>query len=259
MTLETLLAAKTMIVGVWFVVFFIAERVSRAAAPPKSTARMLRNGGMWLLVLIASPLIVVPLTEWGANHLIWTRPDSMNSGAAGTAALLVTLILLDLWTYWLHRAYHRIPAMWRLHEVHHRDEFLDTTSAVRFHFGEVVLSASLRLIPIALLATPLSTVIIFEALVLCAAIFHHSNLRIPPVFEGLLSRLIVTPSIHWVHHHAVKADTDSNYATIFSLWDPLFRSRSLTMRAPDMKIGVEGVEDKGFFRLMLMPFRKADI
>ena len=257
--METLLASKTFIVGAWFVVFFIAERLLRAAPPPESRARLLRNGGMWLLVMLASPLIVVKITQWGANHLIWTRPDFLNTGLAGAAALIVSLVLLDLWTYWLHRAYHRAPAMWRLHEVHHRDEFLDTTSAVRFHLGEVILSALLRLIPITLLALPLSTVIIFEVLVLCAAVFHHSNLRIPSFIERPLSRVIVTPSIHWVHHHALKADTDSNYATILSLWDPLFGSRSPANRAPDMKIGVEGVEDKGFFRLMLMPFGKAEI
>lgn len=259
MTVETLLASKTIIVGVWFVAFFVAERVLRAATPPKSAARMLRNGGMWLLVLIASPLIVVPLTEWGVNHLIWTRPAPMNAGAVGAASLVVTLILLDLWTYWLHRAYHIVPAMWRLHQVHHRDEFLDTTSAIRFHLGEVILSAALRLVPIMLLAPPLSTIIIFEALVLCGAVFHHSNLRLSPAIETPLSRFIVTPSIHWVHHHALKADTDSNYATILSLWDRMFRSKSPAKRSPEMKIGVEGVEDKGFFSLMLMPFRKADL
>jgi len=259
-SMATLLAAKSTIVAVWFLCFFAAERLVRAAAPPEgSVARLLRNGAMWLLILAASPFIVAPLTAWGVNHVVWTRPESLSSDMLGAAGLIVSLISLDLWTYWLHRAYHRVPAMWRLHEIHHRDEFLDTTSAVRFHLGEVILSALLRLIPIALLATPISTVIIFEALVLCAAIFHHSNLRIPPNFEGPLSRLIVTPSIHWVHHHALKADTDSNYATVLSLWDPMFRSKSPAKRSPEMKIGVEGVEDKGFFRLMLMPFRKADL
>ncbi len=257
MTLEALLAAKATIVGAWFVCFFIAERIARAAPPQGSYPRLGRNGGMWLLVLIASPLIVAPLTEWGVNHLIWRRPEMLTSGMAGAGMLIISLVVLDCWTYWLHRAYHRFPAMWRLHEVHHRDEFLDTTSAVRFHLGEVVLSALLRLIPISLLATPLSTVIIFETLVLCGAVFHHSNVRIPPVIEGPLARLFVTPSIHWVHHHAVKSDTDSNYAAVLSVWDRVFRSKSPTKRTVDMKIGVEGIEDKGFFSLMLAPFRKA--
>ena len=60
---------------------------------------------------------------------------------------------------------------------------------------------------------------------LCSAIFHHSDARLPPRLERALARVIITPSIHWVHHHAMRADTDSNYGTIFSFWDPLFRSQ----------------------------------
>jgi sterol desaturase/sphingolipid hydroxylase (fatty acid hydroxylase superfamily) len=251
-----MLISKTVIVALWFAAFFIAERLARAASPPKSPARLVHNGGLWLIVLALSPLIVAPMTAWGANHVLWMRPQWMTVGAAGAAILVLDLVLLDLWTYWLHRAYHRMPAMWRLHEVHHRDEFLDTTSAVRFHAGEVVLSATLRLIPIAILALPLATVVIFETLVLCAAVFHHSNIRLPERLESFLSGFVVTPSIHWVHHHAVGRDTNSNYATILSLWDPLFGSRSASRRFQDMKIGVEGFEDKPLLGLILMPLHK---
>lgn len=251
-----MLIFKAAVVAVWFVTLFVAERLTRAATPPSSPARLAHNAGLWLLVLLLSPLIVAPLTAWGANHVLWARPQWMTAGAGGAAALAVDLILLDLWTYWLHRAYHRVPAMWRLHEVHHRDEFLDTTSAVRFHVGEVALSAVLRLIPIAVLALPLATVIVFETLLLCAAVFHHSNIRLPKALESALSKLVVTPSIHWVHHHAAWPDTNSNYAGVFSVWDPLFGTRSRTRRSLDMKIGVEGFEDQTFLRLILMPIHK---
>ncbi len=259
MALESLIAAKTIIIGAWFLLFFAMERLARAASPPKSRVRLLRNGGMWLLILLISPFIVAPLTAWGVNHVIWRRPDEISSGVYGATAFIASLVLLDVWTYWLHRAYHRIPIMWRLHEIHHRDEFLDTTSAVRFHAAEVILSALLRLIPIALLALPLTTVIFFETLLLCSAVFHHSNVRLPSWFERPLSRIFVTPSFHWVHHHAVQADTDSNYGAVLSFWDRIFSSKSRTKRSLDMKIGVEGVEDIGFFRLLLLPFRRTEI
>jgi sterol desaturase/sphingolipid hydroxylase (fatty acid hydroxylase superfamily) len=84
--------------------------------------------------------------------------------------------------------------------------------------------------------------------------FHHSNVRLPPRFERLLSRVIVTPSIHWVHHHALRSDTDSNYSTILSVWDRLFASRSPTQRTPDLEIGVEREHDRAFLALIVRPF-----
>jgi sterol desaturase/sphingolipid hydroxylase (fatty acid hydroxylase superfamily) len=105
------------------------------------------------------------------------------------------------------------------------------------------------------LAVPLPTVLVFETVLLIATIFHHSNLRLPPGLERALSRIIVTPSIHWVHHHRIRADTDSNYSTVLSIWDPLFRSRSPTRRTPDLEIGVEGREELPVLDLVAVPFR----
>ncbi len=254
--MEQLLFWKAVVCGGVFVVLFAAERLARAAPAPESSARLFRNFGLWLIVLLASPLIVAPITAFGANHLIWARDPALAAGMIGVAVLIIDIILLDLWTYWLHRAYHRVPVMWRLHEVHHRDEFLDTTSAVRFHLGEVVLSAVLRLIPITVLATPLTTVIIFEAVILASALFHHSNVKLPRGIERWLSYVVVTPSIHWVHHHAVRADTNANYAAFLSVWDRVFGSRSKTRRMPDMKIGAEGIEDLSFSGLLLAPMMR---
>ena len=84
--------------------------------------------------------------------------------------------------------------------------------------------------------------------------FHHSNLRLPPRFERALSFLIVTPSIHWVHHHAIRRDTDSNYASLLSVWDRLFGSRSATVRTPEMPIGTQGLKDRGIAGLLARPF-----
>ena len=257
-TIDGLLFWKAAFVAATFAALFILERLFRAAPAPKASTRVFRNGGLWLANLVASPLIIAPLTAFGANHVLWSRGDAFMSGGAFWAMLALDLVLLDIWTYWLHRAYHRFPPMWRLHEVHHRDEFLDTTSAVRFHPGEVILSAVLRLVPIILLAIPLFTVIVFEALLLASALFHHSNVRLPERFEKILSRIIVTPSIHWVHHHAVRADTDSNYASLLSVWDRVFASRSATKRTPTMKIGAEGIEELTFSGLLLAPFVRKD-
>jgi sterol desaturase/sphingolipid hydroxylase (fatty acid hydroxylase superfamily) len=212
--------------------------------------RLVRNTGLFGINLLVSPLLVLPITVWAEQFTTGLRPAWL-SGWTGFA---VDLVLLDFWIYWWHRANHEIAFLWRFHQVHHFDELLDSTTALRFHFGEVVLSALVRACVIILLDIPLNAVLLFEALVVISAIFHHSDAWLPPRLEQALSRVVITPSIHWVHHHAVRADTDSNYGTIFSFWDPLFRSKSATKRWRTMPIGVEGRRDRPLLRLIITPF-----
>jgi sterol desaturase/sphingolipid hydroxylase (fatty acid hydroxylase superfamily) len=219
-------------------------------APAAAWRRLVRNAGLFGLNLLVSPLIVLPITVWAGQFSTGLRPAWLS----GWTGLAFDLVLLDFWIYWWHRANHEIPLLWRFHQVHHFDEMLDSTSALRFHFGEVVLSALVRACVIVAFDTPLSSVLLFEALVLMSTIFHHSDAKLPPRLERTLARVIITPSIHWVHHHALRTDTDSNYGTIFSFWDPLFRSQSLTKRWTTMPIGVEGRRDRPLLRLLVTPF-----
>ena len=263
---ETLLASKGFAVAGWLIAFFVLERIRPAAdrdllegrGPPSRVrrllgdpARLLRNGCLWLINAAGGSLIVVPITAWAGGHAIGLRPVWL----AGWVGLVFDIILLDFWIYWWHRANHSLPWLWRFHGIHHLDRFLDSTSAARFHPGEIVLSALVRAVAIILLGIPLTSVLVFETAILMAAIFHHSNLSLPDPIERLLARLIITPSIHWVHHHAVRHDTDSNYGTILSIWDPLFGTRSGTRRQPDMTIGVEGEGEEALTQLLLRPFR----
>lgn len=248
---ETIIANKGLIGAAAFAALFILERVRAADSARGGAARLRRNGVLWATLLVLSPLIVLPLARFAADNPLWTRP----AGWPAAAALVADIVLLDLWAYLVHRAYHEIPLMRRFHRVHHLDEHLDTTSAVRFHPGEVALSALLRVPPIMLLAIPFAHVVVFEAVLLVCSLFHHSNVRLPARVEAALSRVIVTPSIHWVHHHAVAADTNSNYSAVFSLWDRVFATRSATQRSNGMTIGLPGVADKTAIGLLLLPFR----
>lgn len=257
--LDALLPIKGLAVAGWLGLLFVAERIWPAAAPRPGESdagggvwRLARNGGLWLLNVGLASVFVIPVSLWAAGHTLDWRP----AGWDGPAALVLDLLVLDLLIYWWHRANHEIPFLWRFHEVHHLDRFLDSTSAVRFHAGEVALSAVARAGVIMLLDIPIASVLIFEVLVLVSAIFHHSNIALPPRLERALARVVVTPSIHWVHHHAVRRDTDSNYATILSLWDPLFATRSKTRRHPQMPIGVAGGRERRLPYLLARPFRR---
>ena len=199
---------------------------------------------------LVSPLLVIPLTVFAAQWALTWRPEWWSGGIG----LAMDFVLLDAWLYVWHRANHVLPLLWRFHQVHHLDETLDASTALRFHFGEVLASSVLRAAVIYLLGVPLMSVLVFETFVAMASIFHHSNLRLPTAFERALACVIVTPSIHWVHHHAKRADTDSNYATVLSLWDRAFASRSATVRTAEMRMGVEGGQDVGLAALVVRPF-----
>lgn len=232
------------ILAAWVALLLVAEwqwpAVNTATQP---WSRWFRNLALGLVALAAAPAAL-----WVLERSTAQVPTLFD------APLWLQLIALDLWTYAMHRAYHRVPLLWRFHAPHHLDEHLDVTSAFRFHVGEILISGVARLVPALLLGIAVETLLLFEAILLASAAFHHSNIALPPWLESALSFVIVTPSIHWVHHHNIRADTDANYAAILSAWDRIFGSRSHTVRWPAMPIGCEGAPETGLIRLLIRPF-----
>lgn len=140
---------------------------------------------------------------------------------------LAALVLLDAWMYAWHRANHALPLLWRFHRVHHSDAHMDVTTATRFHLGEHVGAASLRLGLIVVLGLDIWHVIAYETLVIAVTQFHHADISLGR-FDRWLRWLVVTPDMHKVHHSDWRPETDSNYSTVFSFWDRLagtFRSK----------------------------------
>ncbi|MBL8542186.1 MAG: sterol desaturase family protein [Hyphomonadaceae bacterium] len=248
--ITALLSAKTVLIAIWFAVLALGERLAPAAPRPPGEARVLRNLVLWGANTLMSPFLTVPVGAAAAALQIWTRPD------LGWTGLALDLVALDLWTYAWHRANHVWPLLWRFHRVHHLDRFLDTTSAVRFHPGEVLISALARAPLIIALDIPLLSLVVFDTLVLASALFHHSNVRLPAPLESVLRVIIVTPSHHWVHHHTLRADTDSNYGALLTLWDRLFASWSPHQRTPYMAIGAGDDPDGSLAMLAAAPFTR---
>ncbi|MCB1378939.1 MAG: sterol desaturase family protein [Alphaproteobacteria bacterium] len=248
--LDVFLQWKGVILLGALIAFMALERIFPLAVMIGGWRRVGRNLSLAGLNAVLSWLIVVPVSALAAHWALGWRPEWWG----GWTGLVLDVLILDCWIYWWHRANHEFQILWRFHEVHHLDETLDASSALRFHFGEVLLSSLVRAVVILALGVPLVSVVVFETLLALAAIFHHSNVRLPHWLERSLSRVIVTPSIHWVHHHAIRADTDSNYAAGLSLWDRLFGSRSATVRTASMPIGVEGRRDQDLARLVKRPF-----
>ncbi|MEM8697387.1 MAG: sterol desaturase family protein [Pseudomonadota bacterium] len=237
--------------ALWIALVFALERLAVAQnPPPDNRRRILRNIGLGLIALTAAPLLLT-LTGRLASG---AEPLVPLAGLGAVGALLVQLLVLDIWTYGMHRAYHELPFLWRFHAPHHLDEHLDASSAFRFHLGEILISAAMRLIPALAFGIDAATLLLFEAILTANAVFHHSNIRLPDRLERLLSFVIVTPSIHWMHHHKKQADTDSNYTAILSLWDRLFGSANPKPGRIGMAIGVEGERDQRIGKLLVYPF-----
>jgi sterol desaturase/sphingolipid hydroxylase (fatty acid hydroxylase superfamily) len=244
-------AIKVLVLGLWAGVLALAEHIRPAATRPPGAERVATNLLLWLCNTAMNPLLTAPIVLLATRIDIWSRP-----ALPWPVMLAIDLLVLDLWAWAWHRANHRWPLLWRFHEVHHRDRFLDVTSSVRFHPGEVLISAVARMPLIIVLDLPLATVLAFDALLTASALFHHSNVRLPVGAERGLRTVIVTPSHHWVHHHARRADTDSNYGVLLTVWDRMFRTWSPTGRTPDMEIGAEGAPELPLRRLATLPFSR---
>jgi len=156
--------------------------------------------------------------------------------------LLPAILLLDGWLYVWHRLNHRIPLLWRFHRVHHADAEMDVTTATRFHVGEHLGAATLRLGLIPLFGVSVIEILIFETLVVANTMFHHANVSLGSL-DRPLRWLIVTPRMHQIHHSRYRPETDSNYSTLFSCWDRLAQTYRMRAGKESVQLGLDEFSD----------------
>lgn len=169
----------------------------------------------------------------------------------------VVFLLLDYTNYLWHILLHKLPFLWRFHLVHHCDPDLDITTALRFHFGELLGSVIYRGAFVFLTGASPLNVVLYEIAFEGATQFHHSNWKLPYQLEKALNKVIVTPRMHGIHHSVIRQETDSNYAVIFSFWDRLHQTIRLNVPQNMIVTGVPTYSDPdeltiGF--LLKMPF-----
>ncbi len=178
-------------------------------------------------------------------------------GLGDEANVIASVVVMDLVFYGVHRANHAVPVLWRFHRAHHSDLDLDVTTAFRFHPGEVLISALIKLPAIwALGVSPLGLVS-FEIGLLAAAQFQHSNLRVPEPYETIVRRVLVTPNMHRIHHSTVRGEHNSNFSTILSVWDRLLGTYRMNVHQEDIRIGLLEYQDPravSLTRVVWMPF-----
>jgi sterol desaturase/sphingolipid hydroxylase (fatty acid hydroxylase superfamily) len=231
--------------------------VQFARAPGNRARHGLRNLALGGLNAVLNGVVCVVLwlgaAHWAEQHRFglyhWvTLPMWVH--------LLSAFVLLDLWMYGWHRANHRVSFLWRFHRVHHSDPDMDVTTASRFHVGEMVLSCLVRIPVIALLGVGLFEVALYETVMFTVVQLHHANIKLPGQLERALRLIIVTPYMHKVHHSDWQPETDSNYSSLFSFWDRIFRTFRLRDDPHTLRFGLRELdrpEDQTLKGLLAVP------
>jgi sterol desaturase/sphingolipid hydroxylase (fatty acid hydroxylase superfamily) len=161
-----------------------------------------------------------------------------NIAAPAWVGIPVTVLALDFVSYAWHRANHRIPPLWRFHQVHHSDSSFTVSTAVRFHPGELLLSLPIRLLAVVLIGAPAMAVVVFEVFFAFANLFEHGNIGLPLRFEQGVAGLLVTPALHRRHHASRRPELDSNFGTILTLWDRLLGTYGRSSSAARFETGL---------------------
>jgi sterol desaturase/sphingolipid hydroxylase (fatty acid hydroxylase superfamily) len=263
---ETLFAYEPLIRLAVFGGIFIVMAVWELLAPrrPQAVARNWRwpnNLGVVavdvLLVRVLLPITAVGLALIAEAHGI----GLFNMIALPTwASIVLSVMLLDLAIYLQHVLFHAVPALWRLHRMHHADLEFDLTTGLRFHPIEILLSTGIKLVVVAALGTPAAAVLIFEVLLNATSMFNHSNIRVPAQIDRILRWFVVTPDMHRVHHSILRRETNSNFGFNLPWWDRLLGTyRAQPAAGHDaMTIGIEQFREPrelALDRMLLQPFR----
>ena len=266
---EAILAHEPLIRLAAFAGIFAAMAGWEVVAPrrDRNLGRMLRwpaNIGVivldTLLVRLLLPTgavgfaIVAEARGWGLMPAV---------GLPAWAGVPLAVVALDLAIYWQHVLLHRVPALWRLHRMHHADLEFDVSTGVRFHPIEILLSMGVKLGVVAALGAPAVAVLAFEVLLNATSLFNHSNVRMPPRLDRALRLALVTPDMHRVHHSVAEDEANSNFGFNLPWWDRLFgtyRDQPADGHAA-MAIGIAPFRDPAeqrLDRMLTQPFRAGD-
>lgn len=211
----------------------------------------------WLSTILAVPLAAVAAARFAADHQ-WGILNAWSAGP-GWVKVLIALIALDLAIYLQHVASHKIPFLWRIHQMHHADVDIDVTTALRFHPIEIGLSMLYKAVCVLALGPSVLAVVLFELLLNACAMFNHANFHIPQPVDRILRKFVVTPDMHRIHHSTNAREHNSNYGFNLPVWDRLFATYTEAPRHghAGMTIGLDPFQHEGPARLgwsLMLPF-----
>jgi sterol desaturase/sphingolipid hydroxylase (fatty acid hydroxylase superfamily) len=232
-----------LVVGTAATLLWLEKRRPLRRTRESKRRRNLRNLAISALSSAAIRLTEKPVTDVLTRSVMQKRLGLLNTVRLPAAVeLALSVVLLDYTLYLWHYLTHRIPFLWRFHLAHHVDLDLDASTALRFHFVEMMLSVPWRAAQVRLLGISPLGLALWQSATLLAIMFHHANVRLPIGFEGRLNQFLVTPRMHGIHHSIVREETGSNWGTIGSWPDRLHGTIRLNVPQQEITIGVSAYQ-----------------
>ncbi len=246
---ETLLRFGVFL-GLFALLALVEAVMPRRERSQTRQARWVTNWGITIAntVLLNVMAFALPLLAVGAaidaGNQGWGLFNSVSLPLA--LEIILAILILDFFIWLQHLITHKVPILWRLHQVHHADVDIDVTTAIRFHPLEIALSMLLKIGLVYLLGPAAVAVILFEVILNGTAMFNHANIKLPLWLDAIVRRVMVTPDMHRVHHSVHRHEHDSNYGFALSIWDRMFRTYipQPAEGHDDMKIGLQWQDDR---------------
>jgi len=238
--------------------FFSLEQLSNSPFSFKKRINHLFQNVLFQVVLVILNIFFVTFQVFSIEWL-----NSNHSGFLYLvelpfwAKLFISVAFYDITAYWIHRATHKIPLLWRFHRVHHSDTTMDSSTVFRFHPIEIILVFGVgNIVTAALFGTDVISMALYYFILNIFFFFEHANLNYPRWLNSTLGLIFVMPDYHRVHHQQDQFYTDSNYADILIIWDRLFGTFKM-MPLEKMKYGLiefDSENKQSFLYLIKSPF-----
>lgn len=232
-----------MVLAAMVVVALVEVALPLHARGARARAHVGPNLSLTAIALVTNVVLNAALVlalDWLARRGLGLLPALAVPSIVGVG---IVVVALDFSTWLAHVSMHRVPALWRVHRVHHCDSFLDVTTTIRQHPGESLLRfVAIAVGAIALGASP-AALVVYRVSSVLVAILEHANIRLPRRADDLLSIAITSPDMHKVHHSRDANETDSNYGNIFSVFDRLFGTFTPARRGPHVAYGLDGCDE----------------
>ncbi len=255
---------RALIIGGWVAALVFWER--RRALRRMVDSKLERDGRNLTVAVLAGGVmqfLEVPVAFGIAQQVEagrWGLLQQLPIPAAGR--LILAIVLLDYTLYLWHVLTHRVPFLWRFHQVHHVDREMDASTALRFHFGEIAISVVFRAAQVVFIGAGVLAIAAWQIFLFVCILFHHSNVRLPLKWERRLARLIVTPRLHGIHHSIAAQEVNSNWSSGLTVWDWLHGTLRTQVRQDSIVIGVAGYRgdaDQALTRILALPFEEGGL